>query len=111
MRYNGKRDPENLDTTPIEMPLGACRPTPIQDLIARMVRQAIVEEKGIEPETWEESDDFEEEDPDTLDFSRYELLDIGEEPAIKDFNPDPDPVPPVETGDPPDPNAVEPDSP
>lgn len=110
-RMKGAPD-RKLDTTPIEMPLGAIRPTPLQDLIARMVHQAIEIEKGEEVETWEESDDFEEEDPDTLDISQYELQDLQNEASIADYGVEEDPViePPLEdTGDRPDPNDEEPD--
>lgn len=78
-RMGGNSAAEALDTTPMEMPLGACRPAPLQDIIARMVREEISREKHEEFETMEEADDFEEEDPDTLDFSRYELSDVQEE--------------------------------
>lgn len=108
-RMSGKPDRE-LDSTPVEMPFGSCRPTPLQDLIARMVREAVESEKGDEFESFEESNDFEEEDPDTLDLSRYELQELPPEP-LEDFSieDDPDPVP--ETGDRPEPNDEEPDKP
>lgn len=102
-----KGAPEPLrDTTPIELPLGAHRPRSLQDYIATMVRQAVEAERGEEFESWEDSDDFEEEDPDTLDFSRYELQDLQEEVAIRDYGPDPDPEPPQPTAASPDPNVV-----
>lgn len=109
-RMTGKPD-RQLDNTPVEMPFGSCRPTPLQDLIARMVREAVQAEKGDEFETFEESNDFEEEDPDTLDLSRYELQELPRE-LVEDFSieeDDPDPAP--ETGDPPDQNEEEPDKP
>lgn len=111
----GRPDPEPCDTTPVEMPLGYTRPTPLQDLIASMVRQAIEVEKGEEFEDFDEANDFEEEDPDVLDLSKYEFDDLQEQ----------EPIPPAshevpgrdrpdsenQTGDPPDQNEVEPDSP
>lgn len=81
---------EPEDNTPLEMPLGRHRPLSLQDFIARSVRDALAAESGEDFETWEESDDFEEDDPDTLDFSRYELHETSLEPAIRDFGPDPD---------------------
>lgn len=107
-RY-GSPDPEILDDTPLEMPLGARRPTPLHDIIARMVRDAVSQETGDVWETPEEADDFEEEDPDTLDFSPYEFDELSEE----FFDPPEDPVPPEpqQTGDAPDPNEPEPDTP
>lgn len=77
-RY-GAPDPEKLDTTPVALPVGACQPTPLQDIVARLVREAIELEKDEEFESFEESNDFEEEDPDTLNMSPYELTDMTEE--------------------------------
>jgi len=78
LRY-GAPDPEVLDDTPIEMPLNARMPRPLQDLIASMIRQEIETQGSEEFETIEEADDFEEDDPDTLDLSRYEFEDMKEE--------------------------------
>ena len=76
---SGKPDPEKLDTTPVEMPLGAGLPMSLQDLIANSVRIAVEQEQNEEQETWDEANDFEEEDPDVLDFSPYELTDMEPE--------------------------------
>lgn len=112
-RYgNPAGDPEKLDTTPVEMPIGYMKPTPLQDLIAQMVQTAIQTEKQEEFETMEEADDFEEEDPDVLDMSAYTLQDIPEEP-IEPPEPAPEQVEQElasdldQTGDPPDPKAAE----
>lgn len=112
-RY-GAPDPEDLDTTPIEMPLGARRPTPIHELIARMVKEAVATETNEDYETFDESNDFDEEDPDTIDLSPYELVPmteqeldlaaLGDERAAAEPTPEP-------TGDPPDLKAEEPDQP
>lgn len=105
-------DPE-LDDTPLEMPLGSRRPPSLAEQIARMVQEAIVAEKGSEVPSWEEEDDFEEEDADLLDFSKYELQALQEESAIRDYGPEPDAefgaesVAKKETVDQPDPNAEE----
>lgn len=88
-RMQGSPERE-MDTTPIEMPIGASRPRSLEDYIATMVRNAVMAEKQEEFETWEESDDFEEEDPDILDLSRYELQELQEEDSIRDYGPDPD---------------------
>ncbi len=113
-RMQGPPD-KPLDTTPIEMPLGAMRPTPIQDIIARMVHNAIQSEKGDEYETQEEANDFEEEDETLLDLSPYTLTDIEDEAFIP---PEPTEEPPelqplsVEPiGDPPNPPVEEPEQP
>lgn len=117
-RY-GRPDPEKLDPTPIEVPFSARRPRPLQDVIARMVRDAIAVEKGEEFETFEEANDFEEDDPDTLDLSPYELKELREDPtdlqleteALTPANPPDKPSEPAgapKTGDPSDPDKEEP---
>lgn len=113
-RMKGAPEPL-LDTTPMELPIGFRRPPSLQEYIARMVRDAVELEKGEEFESWEESDDFEEEDPDTLDFSKYELQELQQEHSIQDYGPDPDPdykaapaasEEPTHNSGPPDPDAV-----
>lgn len=107
-RY-GRPDPEILDTTPIEMPLGARQPTPIHVLIARMVRQAVEVEKNTEMETFEEANDFAEEDEATLDLTPYTLTDMEPEEYVDPFD-EPaalgdKPKAAQPTGDPPDQNG------
>lgn len=115
-RYQGPPERE-LDTTPLELPLGSCRPTPLHELIANMVRQAVSEERGEEIESFEDADDFEEEDPDTLDLSAYELTELQEEMTMEQWQAqqeaeaDPTPHPDEVLGDAPDPNEPEPDKP
>lgn len=113
-RY-GAPDPEILDNTPIEMPLGSQRPTPLHVLIARMVRQAVEVEKQTEMETFEEADDFEEEDEATLDLSPYTLHEMQEEHWEDPFQEKPSEpetkAVSADTGDAPDPDALEPDEP
>lgn len=75
--WGGSPDPEDLDPTPVEMPLGACRPTPLAELIARAVHQELQnrEEEGVE--SWDEANDFEYEgDEELLDMSPYELKEL-----------------------------------
>lgn len=105
-------DAEPCDPTPVEMPLGYCRPTPLQDMIANMVRQAIEIEKDDSYETIEEADDFEEEDEGLLDMSPYTFNEVEEElqsPARLEPDPTPTPPPTPPTGDPPDPDEAEPE--
>lgn len=104
-RY-GHPDPEDNDRTPIEMPLGYMRPTPLQDLIANMVRQAVSAEKNEEFETAQEADDFDVGDGELLDLSPYSLSDVQEEEPLGD--PEADDAPPQ--GPPPEPEP-EPDPP
>lgn len=107
-------DPEPCDPNPVEMPLGYCRPTPLQDMIANMVRQAIEIEKDDNYESIEEADDFEEESDELLDLSPYTFDDVVEElqsPAQLEPDPTPTPPPTPPTGDSPDPNETEPEQP
>lgn len=111
-RY-GRQEAENLDPTPIEMPLGFQRPTPLHDLIARMVRDEIQLEKSEEFETPDEASDFEEDDPHLLDLSPYTLRTLADEEPLGDWNATgetsqekSDPEPP-QTGDQPDPHVAE----
>ncbi len=108
-RY-GKHDPEIQDDTPVEMPLGYMRPTPLTDLIARMVRTAVESETNDEFETEQEANDFEEpEDPALLDISRFTIQDAQEqEPTPEEPAPDPPPTPAV---DPPAPEPAPPPAP
>lgn len=78
-RYGKKQTEEYNSGEPVEIPLGANRPRSLQEVIAEMVRVQISEQEDESYETLEESDDFEEEDPDTLDLSPYILQDIPDE--------------------------------
>lgn len=117
-RYGGTPDPEKLDKTPVAMPMGACRPTPLVDIIARMVREAVVEETDEDFETAGEADDFEEETDELLDMSPYTLKDLEEEIPIADAQelaPEPESAsqtpseaPQEKNGDRPNPDVEEP---
>ena len=111
-RMSSGRDFDDIDNTPIEMPFGARRPETLADTVARMVKAGIEAEKDEEFESIEEADDFEEDDPDTLDMSPYEFeqLDDGLGTAVVESAPveDAEVPPPPPTGDDPDPNDQEP---
>lgn len=95
--WGGSPDPEVNSGVGVEMPLSACRPTPLNELIAQMVQSAVQEEReGEEFESFEESNDLEFEDDELLpespyeinelepDFSGYEVDDRGESSAESD---------------------------
>lgn len=69
-------EPENLDTTPLELPEGAVRPEGIHEMVKRFIKSErmamLAMEEGIETE--EEANDFTE-DPmaDTMDLTSYQL--------------------------------------
>lgn len=93
-RNRPTEDEPKMDTTPLEMPVGYMTPTPLQDLIAKMVREAVAVETGDEVETMEEANDLEVEDEDLLlDFSPYELQDVPDDlrGSTGDDQPVPDP--------------------
>lgn len=104
-RMGGYKPPE-MDRTPLEMPLNFKRPKTLQEIMASMIRQAIDSERDDEHESWDEANDFEEEDPETLDLSRYELQELREEEVRLPEMPQEE-----QTGDPPDPDAEEPEEP
>ena len=112
-RY-GRPDPEVLDDTPVAMPLSACRPPNLTEQIAKMVRAAIQEERQDEMETFEEANDFEEEDPEAIDLSPYELTPMQAEYDPADGDPmqmEPSAEPASSTGEGPDPYVHEPSEP
>lgn len=77
--WGGSPTAEELDTTPVEMPMGACRPKPLVELIADMVRQQVEERQNEQVESFGDADDFDDPDPEELDFTRYELLEIEDD--------------------------------
>lgn len=112
---------DDLDRTPVEMPPGFRKPTPLQDIIARMVREEIQREQNEEFETPEEADDFEEEDAELLDMSAYTFDVLDERRALSaELEPPPSleqgqegpqtasEAPQETIGDRPDPDAEEP---
>lgn len=82
-RFTPDRDIEQMDTTPMEIPIGAGVPRSLRDIMLSYMGEAVAKANGTwnEQESWEESQDFEEEDPDMLDLSPYELIELDEEPA------------------------------
>lgn len=111
----GNHDPKPMNTDPVEMPIGFKRPKSLQEMMATMIRNAIEQEKEQEHDSWEEANDFEEEDPDTLNLSPYEFDDLQpEDLPSADLEPEPlveDQGGGEPTGDPPDPDAEEPATP
>ena len=79
------------------MPAGATIPPSLSEQIARAVHFEIDRRDNEGFETPDEADDFEEEDPDALDFSPYEEIfePMIPEPGDMDTpEPDPEPDPP-----------------
>lgn len=72
-----------LDDTPIEMPAGYSVPTPLTDLIATMVREAVQSEQKESFETPEEADDFDIDDDELLNLSPYELTELEDQEPME----------------------------
>lgn len=108
--WGGNADPEPNSGVPIEMPLNACRPTPLNELIARFVRTELAQQTENEVESWDEANDFEDEDGDglLLNLSPYELKDLESDPGSYDLEAS---EPPSEAPEEPIPPPKEPDPP
>lgn len=84
VRMGKPSDVEECDPTPMEIPLGAKRPIPLNEMIARFIRDEVQRESAEEFETLEEADDFEPEDEDLLDLSPYEMTAMQAEYPIEE---------------------------
>lgn len=82
--YTADRRKEIPDQTPVELPLGYKAPETLEQLMARMIRNAefnrIREAAGAE--TFEEADDFEVGDEENDGLSQYQLSQMQEEHPI-----------------------------
>ena len=75
--HGGVPDPEDLDRTPLELPLGSCRPRTVNEIVAMMLQQHIDRGEQEGHETWDEANDFDlEEDDLLLPLSQYELQEL-----------------------------------
>ena len=109
-RFHIPPDPP-LNQDPVAIPSGYGKPKSLQEMLATMVRDYVQMEREEGFENWDEANDFEpEEDEDLLDVSPYTFSDL----QADDYEPPSDapetPIPASleETGDPPNPDAVEP---
>ncbi len=85
------RVPEVLDPIPLELPVGYNAEPSMRDLVQEYVRGALSQQAAEENlGTFEEEDDFEEENPELLDLSGYEITEF----EMVDENPAPDAAPP-----------------
>ena len=100
---------------PVEMPLGYRQPKSLQQIISESIAAALSRETDEEYGSLEEENDFEEEDPNTLDLTAYELEALESE-AIDNFEltesePDPEPEPAPDPQPDPPPEAPPPKPP
>lgn len=103
-------EPEEPDQTPVEMPVIA--PESTSEQIARLIaehvqREAIAQGFG----SWEDEEDFEDEDPNLLNFSPYELTELQSDAELPspDDEPPPKPPEPPEPQEPPEPPEGDPE--
>jgi len=91
------------DPTPIELPIGYDRPPTMRELVHEYVEGAM-SAKAAESDygTFEEEDDFEEDDPNLLDLSGYEVSEfemVEEDETGEVITPE---SPPVDSREPPE---------
>ncbi len=71
---------EEVDPIPIAPTVNQSKPETLQDEIRRFIRQEVSTHAELAGnESFEEADDFEEENPEHLDLSPYEFVEIQEE--------------------------------
>lgn len=84
MKFN-ERGEELPDDTPVEMPLGFKRPPSLQEMIAQAIRTHVSDVAAAQGlESFEEANDFGDEDEDPLPFSPHEVVDMQEEAYYRD---------------------------
>jgi len=89
-----RADKETPDPTPVEIPGGMVAPDTIQEMIQRYVRNEVSQQAAMDNlGTFEEEDDFTEDDTDDLPFSEFDVTDY-------ELEPDPE-MPPTDDADPP----------
>jgi len=79
-RLFGKQDREKNSGIPIEPPTGA-KPLTMQEMIKRYIREQVAADLGNKPDevdSFEDADDFEEEDPDTIPLTHHQVIAMDE---------------------------------
>lgn len=71
------------DPTPIELPVGFEHPEPLEEMIARMIRVAGQNAAREGFETFEEADDFDVDDDETIE-SEYQLKEMKDEYPVRE---------------------------
>ena len=90
--HGGPYEPDSMDTTPLEMPAGTYTPESLTSKIARLVHAELQAEKDQEMETWDEANDFEPEDEELLNLTRYTVHELDDD--LESQNPFAAPKPP-----------------
>ncbi len=89
-----KNPPEDIDCTPMVLPSNMQRPPSLEQEIARFVRTELSARAAEnENDTFEEANDFTEDDPDVLDLTPYELAVLEPDELGDPAPPEPDQAP------------------
>jgi len=108
-----EKDKEVLDPTPAAIPISVSSPPSMQELVQRYVRETVSEIARDEGHgTFEEEDDFEEDDHDELSLSGFEVTEyqMEDDPGIEDGEGEkPADSPPEAPGEDPPPGPEGPD--
>jgi len=61
---------------PVEMPSGAARPLSMKEMVQRYIREEVSRSASQDDgqESWEEANDFTEEDPDTIPLTHHQVI-------------------------------------
>lgn len=74
-----KGDIEDPDQTPVEMPAGFGEPETLEEIMGRMMSRQLADAAMDQGFDQFEDEDFEDEDPNLLNFTSYELQDLAGE--------------------------------
>ncbi|AXH75026.1 MAG: hypothetical protein [Microviridae sp.] len=78
-RFSRTRQPEENDGVGIEITPLQQRPLTIQEMMARYVRQLSAQAEQEGEESFEEADDFEEEDPDYIPITHHQVVAMSDD--------------------------------
>lgn len=79
-RFSGQRDPEENCGVPTEAPVSAHRPPSIEDMVKMYIRQNVsAAAQADDDESFDEADDFEEEDADTIPITHHQVVAMTED--------------------------------
>jgi len=101
-RFFGKQQPEYNSGIPIEVPAGQ-RPLTMAEMVKRYIREEVSKAAAAEDfDTFDESDDFDEEDPETIPLTHHQVIAMDarelRDVALVDYGidlvDDPPPTPP-----------------
>ncbi len=108
-KINGRESaPELLDPVPLEMPIGYGGPPSMRELVQEYVRETMSESREPELGSFEEEDDFGEEEPELLDLSGFEVVEYE---MVEEFAPEAPASPAPPAAEPPAEPAIQVEAP